>query len=47
LLVAEKGDGDGFELGAEEAYSILDLAKLWGQPIIMGPERKGNRMKAY
>src|SRR3989344_221934 len=44
ILVGEKGMGDGYGLGAEEEYSILDIAKLFGGEIEMLPERAGNRM---
>ncbi|MSR78687.1 MAG: NAD-dependent epimerase/dehydratase family protein [Candidatus Taylorbacteria bacterium] len=46
LLAGEKGIGDGFGLGAEEKYSILDIAKMFGGKIEMLPERAGNRMHA-
>lgn len=46
ILVGEKGEGDEFGLGAEEAYSVLDVAHLFGGDIVMLPERKGNRMDA-
>jgi len=44
ILVSEKGEGDNFGLGAQEGYSILDVAKMFGGEIEMLPERKGNRM---
>ncbi len=44
MLVGEKGEGDGYGLGAEESYSILELAKLFSDDIVMLPERKGNRV---
>lgn len=44
LLVGEKGSGDGYGLGAKEEYSILDIAKMFGGPTEMLPERTGNRM---
>lgn len=46
LLVGEKGEGDEFGLGAEESYSILELAALFGGPVEMRPEAPGNRMDA-
>ncbi len=46
ILVGEKGDGDEFGLGADESYSVLDVARLFGGDIVMLPERKGNRMDA-
>jgi len=44
VLVGEKGKGDGYEIGCEEAYSVLDIAKRFGGRIEMIPERVGNRM---
>lgn len=44
VMVGEKGEGDEYGLGSEKAYSILDIANLFGGTIEMLPERKGNRM---
>lgn len=44
MLAGEKGQGDGYGLGAEEVYSILDIAKMFGGTVEMLPERAGNRM---
>lgn len=46
IAVGEKGEGDGFGLGSHEAYSILEIARMFGGTITMLPERKGNRMGA-
>ena len=46
LCHGEKGKGDNYCLGSEEAYSILDIAKMFGGPVTMLPPRKGNRMTA-
>jgi UDP-glucose 4-epimerase len=46
ILVGEKGEGDEFGLGSEAAYSVLDIAKLFGGQVVMLPERLGNRMSA-
>lgn len=46
VLVGEKGEGGEFGLGAEESYSILEIAGMFGSPIEMGPEVRGNRMGA-
>ncbi len=46
ILVGEKGEGDGYGLGAEEEYSILDIAKMFGGKIEMLPPRAGNRMSS-
>jgi UDP-glucose 4-epimerase len=44
--VGEKGWGDEFGLGADESYSILEIARMFGSPIEMRPEVQGNRMNA-
>jgi len=46
ILVGENGYGDEFGIGSPEAYSILEIAKMYSDDIIMLPERKGNRMTA-
>jgi hypothetical protein len=46
VRVGENGQGDEFGLGNENAYSILDIAKLFGTEILMMPERPGNRQKS-
>lgn len=46
LLVGEKGEGDEYGIGSDDAYSVLDIARLFGSEIVMLPERKGNRMSA-
>ncbi len=46
LLVGEKGEGDEFGLGADESFSVLEVATMFGGEIRMLPERKGNRMDA-
>lgn len=46
LLVGEKGEGDEFGLGAREAYSVIEVAEMFGGKIEMLPERQGNRMSA-
>ena len=43
-LVGEYGYGDGFGIGSDETFSILEVAKMFGGKIQMLPERKGNRM---
>ncbi|MSU56139.1 MAG: NAD-dependent epimerase/dehydratase family protein [Candidatus Taylorbacteria bacterium] len=43
IVVGEKGEGDGYGLGAEETYTILDIARMFGGKIEMLPEREGNR----
>jgi UDP-glucose 4-epimerase len=46
VLVGENGYGDEFGIGSPEAFSIIEVAKLFGGKIDMLPERKGNRMTA-
>lgn len=46
ILVGERGEGDEFGLGADTAYSILEIAQMFDAPIEMQPERRGNRMSA-
>ncbi|MBU4485392.1 MAG: NAD-dependent epimerase/dehydratase family protein [Candidatus Delongbacteria bacterium] len=44
VLVGENGYGDEFGIGSPESYSILEIAKMFGNKIEMLPERQGNRM---
>ena len=46
MLVGEKGEGDNYGLGDTREYSILDIAKMFGGPIEMLPERAGNRQSS-
>ena len=46
LLVAEKGYGDGYGIGSNQSFSILQLADMIGLPVKMLPARKGNRLDA-
>jgi len=46
VLVGENGYGDEFGIGSPEAYSIVEIAEMFGGKIDMLPERKGNRMTA-
>lgn len=46
ILVGESGSGDGYGIGYKEAYTILEIAKMFGGNIEMLPNRKGNRMSA-
>jgi UDP-glucose 4-epimerase len=46
ILVGENGYGDDFGIGSPEAYSVLEVAKLFGGKIEMLGERRGNRMSA-
>ena len=44
LLVGEHGEGDEFGIGNETAYTIKEVAEMFGGSVIMGPEVRGNRM---
>lgn len=44
VLVGENGYGDDFGIGSSKAYTILEIANMFGGEIEMLPERKGNRM---
>jgi UDP-glucose 4-epimerase len=46
ILVGENGYGDEFGIGSSDAYSIIDVAKLFGGKYELLPERMGNRMTA-
>lgn len=45
-IVALKGNGDGFGIGSNKAYSIIELANLIGGKIKFQPRVKGNRNSA-
>ncbi len=46
ILVGTDGTGDDFGLGDEQAYSILEVAQMFGGEIVMKPAPQGNRMTA-
>ena len=46
ILVGENGYGDEYGIGSDEAYTIEEVAKMFGGEINYLPERKGNRMVA-
>lgn len=46
ILVGEKGKGDEYGIGSDEAYSVKELAEMFGNKIIWMPERRGNRSGA-
>lgn len=43
MIIGQKGNGDGYGIGAAESYSILELANMIGSEIEFLPKRKGNR----
>jgi UDP-glucose 4-epimerase len=44
ILVGERGHGDEYGLGAQEGYSVKEVAEMFDAPIEWLPERSGNRM---
>lgn len=46
ILVGEHGKGDEYGIGNPTAYSVLDVANLFGGQIEMLPPRQGNRLSA-
>ncbi len=44
LRVGKDGAGDEYGLGHQDAYSISEVAEMFGDEIDMLPERPGNRM---
>ena len=44
ILVGEHGLGDGYGIGTNVSFSILEIAEMFGGKIIMVPERPGNRI---
>lgn len=46
ILVGRDGMGDDFGIGNEQAYSILEIAQMFGGEIIMKPASQGNRMSS-
>ena len=46
VKVGENGYGDEFGIGSDEAFTVLEVAKMFGGEIKMLPPRAGNRMIA-
>lgn len=44
LLLAERGDGDGYGLGSSDEFSVLEIAEMFKAAVVMGPPAQGNRM---
>jgi UDP-glucose 4-epimerase len=44
ILVGEKGRGDGYGIGADQSYSVMEVADMFGGEKIIMPERAGNRL---
>lgn len=46
ICVGMDGHGDGYGIGSDESFTILEIARMFGGEIEMLPERPGNRMFA-
>ena len=46
IMVGEQGQGDEYGLGSHESNTMLDIAKMFTDNIVMLPERPGNRMES-
>jgi UDP-glucose 4-epimerase len=46
ILVGSLGYGDDYGIGHHDAYSILDVQKMFGCDFEMLPEKRGNRLSA-
>lgn len=46
ILVGDSGEGDEFGIGSNESFSVIEVAKMFSDNIVMLPERRGNRMSA-
>lgn len=49
LMVAERGDGDGYKLASDDDCSIFDVVKLFGESARFNivPERRGERFSSH
>lgn len=45
ILAAEQGQGDGYGIGADQAYSVLDLVSMFDWKHELLPARPGNRQQ--
>lgn len=45
VLCFEKGSGDGYLLGMGRERSLIDVAGMFGAPIVMVPARRGERVR--
>lgn len=43
ILSGEKGEGDGYGIGADDCYSLLEVAEMFGGDIKMLPQTKTTR----
>ena len=47
FMVGEGGEGDEYGIGSPDSYSVLEIAKMFTDNIVMLPERPGNRMDSF
>jgi len=47
IKVGFLGEGDGFGIGSDEKYTILDLVEMLGANALFTPVKDGNRMDAH
>ncbi|MFD6530903.1 NAD-dependent epimerase/dehydratase family protein [Streptomyces sp. NPDC060184] len=45
LICAERGSGDGYQLGCGVEHRIIDVARMFGGAMRMIPARRGNRVR--
>ena len=43
LLVAKNGNGDSYGIGADDSFSINEVAEMFGGEVEYLPKRQGNR----
>ena len=46
MLIGQYGKGDEYGIGVETSYTVLEVAKLFGENVEYLSERKGNRIAA-
>lgn len=46
ILVGKYGKGDGFGIGSDEGFTVLQVATMFGDNLKFLPERRGNRLDA-
>lgn len=46
ILIGFNGHGDEYGIGNPKAYSVQEVAEIFGGPVDYLPERRGNRMSA-
>lgn len=44
ILIGAEGEGDGFGIGCDDSFSVLEIAAMFGGKVKMLPARKGNRI---